>query len=548
MTQRVSSRRRFLQGVGGIALAAPFLSSLGRRVAFADPVAAQQRLLVMFTHHGCLANRWFPTRSHGALTAADYQATTLAPLAPFADKLLMPRGIRAMNEWSFEQTRGQETYYHNQVVASYFTCCPVDGWSGMSATPESIGLRPDVPARRFEARPYGGRSLDHVCAEQLSPSGLPLYLGVGRSDSSEAANFSYKTAGSETARAELFPPTTSFTTVFSQLLGGLNLRATENVLHREAVLDLVRDDLKRLQANKMSSSDKRLLQAWEGLLDSSASAAAGECAIAALDGLGTTTEALQAIDKSNDLQAHTPAMLDLAVLSALCSTNPVIFMKFPFGGDFSFLPGLDVTDADQLAHRVGIGLGGTCFTDVNLRLRAIDEWYAQQFAALVGKLDSITEGDGTLLDNTATVWFQEVSAAGAMNLNNIPILQAGGCGGYFKTGVAVNVDDGADDLPNGDSESACAAGPVETDYEILRAAATPPEFANAPINKYFCNLMNAIGVRADETGFANPQGDAPVSRFGYYDDTTAFATFLKPDPLPPTINDPGEFTELRASA
>ena len=38
---------------------------------------------------------------HGPLAAADYQATTLKHLAPFAPKLLMPRGIRAMNEWSF---------------------------------------------------------------------------------------------------------------------------------------------------------------------------------------------------------------------------------------------------------------------------------------------------------------------------------------------------------------------------------------------------------------------------------------------------------------
>jgi hypothetical protein len=34
---------------------------------------------------------------------------------------------------------------------------------------------------------------------------------------------------------------------------------------------------------------------------------------------------------------------------------------------------------------------------------------AAQFAFLVHQLDSINEGDKKLLDNTATVWFQEMS-------------------------------------------------------------------------------------------------------------------------------------------
>ena len=60
--------------------------------------------------------------------------------------------------------------------------------------------------------------------------------------------------------------------------------------------------------------------------------------------------------------------------------------------------------------------------------------------SLVGKLDGFTEGSGTVLDNSATVWFQEMSDGDSHNLNNLPILQAGSCGGYFKTGQAVCVE------------------------------------------------------------------------------------------------------------
>src|SRR3954462_8875080 len=105
------NRRQLLRGLGGALVAAPFLSSVAERAAKAagTPAAGPpQRLIVFFTHYGCLTDRWFPTKSHGPLSKEDYAALqTLSPLAPFADKLLMVRGVRAMNEWSFAGTLGQ---------------------------------------------------------------------------------------------------------------------------------------------------------------------------------------------------------------------------------------------------------------------------------------------------------------------------------------------------------------------------------------------------------------------------------------------------------
>ncbi|WP_437710743.1 hypothetical protein WMF45_37615 [Sorangium sp. So ce448] len=76
----------------------------------------------------------------------------------------------------------------------------------------------------------------------------------------------------------------------------------------------------------------------------------------------------------------------------------------------------------------------------------IRDFGRKAFAYLVGRLDSIDEGEGKLLDNTATAWFQEDSDGNSHNLNNLPIFQAGSCGGYFKTGQAVNVEGGKADL------------------------------------------------------------------------------------------------------
>ena len=130
----------------------------------------------------------------------------------------------------------------------------------------------------------------------------------------------------------------------------------------------------------------------------------------------------------------------MAVLSAVCNYNPVMLLKYP--PNFVFT-GLGITRTlDSLAHRTGnASMSGTCVANVLAMLRTIDTYYATKFAKLVGMLDGIQNPDGsTLLDDTAAVWLHDVSDGAAQNLNNLPIIQAGSCGGYFKTGWAINVD------------------------------------------------------------------------------------------------------------
>ncbi|WP_437989857.1 hypothetical protein [Sorangium sp. So ce145] len=177
-------------------------------------------------------------------------------------------------------------------------------------------------------------------------------------------------------------------------------------------------------------------------------------------------------------------------------------------------------------------------------IHEIDDWYAKKFAYLVGRLDSLEEGDVKLLDNTATVWFQECSDGNSHNLNNLPILQAGSCGGYFKVGQAVNVEGGKADLTRGNSEGACGPGQTELAYSEVDSTGTPPDIATQPINKYFCALMNAIGVKAGPDGFPAVGGTNEVTHFGKYDDTRLFAD----ESNPAAIKDPGEFKALRANS
>ena len=522
------NRRLFLRGLGGAAVAAPFLSSVAERAAKAQgtTVTAPKRLIVMFTHYGCLTNRWFPTKSHGALAAADYEATTLKHMAPFASKLLMPRGIRAMNEWSFQGSLGQTTDPHTQVCGSYFTCYPV--------TPDD---------GKFNATPTG-RSLDHIAAEQVDPSGKPLFIQIG---GVRGSNTQTQDVISWEQPGQMFPGYGSPTAIFNNLTGlfgsGAMTPDTYRVVRGKSVIDIVREDLDTLKRVPMSMADQQRLNDWTELLHyTGGTVVTAQCTSATATGLGLTAQAIQ--QAGNNLQNVTPIMMNLAVLSSICDSNRVIFLKFPGTYTFSFLQANGVAinkDSHGISHRIGTAfMGGTCVDGVLEMIASIDDWYARQFAYLVGKLDSFSEGDVKLLDNTATVWFNELSDGNSHNLNNMPILQAGSCGGYFKTGQAINVEGGMATMTRGHSEEDCVNGQSTN----LDGVGTPANVATQPINKYFCNLLNAIGVKAGADGFPLKGGTAPVTKFGKYDNS---ALFKGGGPNPVTIANPGEYAELRGT-
>jgi hypothetical protein len=536
MTKRIN-RRIFLRGLGGACVAAPFLSSLAERAARAQsvPSSTPQRLIVMFTHYGCLTTKFFPAKSHGPLTAADLEATTLKPLAPFADKLLLPRGIRGMNEWTSGLVRGQGNDPHTQVGGSFFTCQPV--------TPNSDDPFSFDAATKVNAKPMGP-SLDHVIAKQLSPEGIPLFMRVGNVSARPSSAISYSAA------EEIFPGLGEVSQIYSGLTGLFGNSApmspdSYQAVKGKSVIDLVRKDLDTLERFDMSQSDKQKLGAWKELLSQTGTVmASAQCNEELATKLGANTRVPAGGDavsgKISDTLDAADIYSNLAVLAAACNANPVIFIKYP--GNYVYSE-LGVTlESHSASHRLNnANMSGTCVDGVLSMIAKIDDFYARKFAHLVQQLNSIDEGDGKLLDNTATIWFQEMSDGNAHNLNNLPIVQAGSAGGFFKTGQSINVEDGSDALSRGNSESQCN-GQSDQVNGVNQSTGTPSTVANAPINKYFVNLMNALGVKAGADGFPAPAGTAEVTHYGMYDRTEDFVGGGK---NPPSITSPGGFDALK---
>jgi hypothetical protein len=516
----VASRRIFLRSAAGVALATPFLSSLNE--VRGESPTPPRRLVVFFTHEGCVTDKWWPALEDGQLQADTFDGTTLAPLGRYYKKLLLPRGFRSMNAYA----QGQTIDPHDQAMGSKLTCAKLSTASTRYATAES---------------------LDHVIARQLNPAGVaPLVLGVG------APSTSIKDVISFSAPEQAFPANKNPANVYGRFTGiidGSSSEASYRIARGESVLDVVRGDLARYQKLDMSQSDQRRIQDWLDLLRDTEVGMAAACTTATAEGLGITADTVSAASPTGTITGGTTSfgsppddpeegnrnlatsftlggdmMMNLMALSMLCDTNRVLMLAYPGYVVFNWDGIHHTVDHGGLANRTGSSaIGGNCLDGVVEMLLEIDGWYAKKFARLVGLLDSVSEGDGTLLDNTATLWLPELSDGEAHNINNLPILMAGSAGGYLKQGYAVNVE-GA---PIGLGNSSHSCDPDQTSVASSGSAG-----GNVPINKLYVTLMNALGCTAD-----GQPGGPKVTEFGVFDGLSA----------EPGITNPGEVAALTAA-
>ncbi|WP_437739642.1 DUF1552 domain-containing protein [Sorangium sp. So ce302] len=498
------NRRLFLRGIGGAALAVPFLNSLGRS-ARAQEAPSPRRLVIFYTNNGCLTNRWFPTgieNGAGNVTAASLETTqadgkprTLAALAPFASKLLFPRGL-AMPLNGFNNKVDGTEYFdpHDQGMGSKLTCAPLD------PTGDHWAL---------------SHSLDHEIAQRFNPgtNKVPLVLSVGNAFTNVKGIVSYS------APKTPYAPVTNARTVYSSLTGlfvsGSETEADYRVARGESIIDLVSRDLNAYKARKMSGADRKKIDDWLSLLrETEQRVVPSACTAESATALGVTDAALT--------QAGYPArgggfpnsetvytlgsemMIRLIALTMMCDNNRSIVLQWPGFVTFKWDGIAHTHDHHGLSHRNGsAAVGGQCVSGVIEQIHEIDRWYAGRYAKLVKTLDSIEEGGGTMLDNSAVMWLPELADGNAHNNNNLPIVIAGSAGGYLKQGVSVNVAGGK--LEAGNSEATCSSG---TEGEN-NSGNTGSSGGTVPLNKLYTTLINALGAGTPDW--------TPVDRFGVSD-------------------------------
>jgi hypothetical protein len=458
------NRRRFLRGAGGIAVGLPFLETFAARQAWAAP---PKRFAVYFQCNGVNKDRWWPRTPFGALTPESLVGTALEPLQAHAARLLIPRPLNG-----FPKGYGQDGVPvddHNLGMCAKLTCAPPHTMSDAAKGP----------------------SIDDVIARSINPGARgPLLLHVGEMAGGRIGAAFYTASGQPAAREP--NPWNAFkawvgsgtTPVGPPVVDYLALR-------KKSVLDAVKDDLKSLQGNPvLGKADRQKLDMHFGAVRSLETTAGagmpvgGASPVAACTLGDARNKEIEA--GGGDFVRNASMMMEIAALALACDYNRVVGIQLSVGAGgprYDWLP--DALNKVHRHHPLSHGATADNATMPNLpeaeyktALFNIDLWHMQTLNLLLTRLASYSEPGGSVLDNAAVLYINELSNGLAHSHEELPILLAGSAGGALKQRQYVNITRLVD--PN-----------------AYGKPCTPP---------FFITLANALGYR-DATG-------APMMRFG----------------------------------
>lgn len=211
--------------------------------------------------------------------------------------------------------------------------------------------------------------------------------------------------------------------------------ATPAVDLRKSALDHALAECNSLRS-RLSASDRERLESYqESLRDiERRMMMVGNTPVAGMAGcslpeVGTAVNAASEANypKIGQLQ------MDIAVAALQCNVTRVISLQWGNSNDQCSYSWLGVNNlGHDLAHN-----NNNCDPSGAKKLKVYD-WYSKQFAYLLGKLKSVPEGSGTLLDNTVVLWASEFGESNGHSSDNMLWLMMGNAAGYFNTGQVLD--------------------------------------------------------------------------------------------------------------
>lgn len=390
------SRRTILRGIGA-SVALPLLDCMVPALRAAPlPI---RRAAFVYTPTGIIMNSWTPAAESSGFEFSP----TLKPLEPFRDRVLVLSGLEHHNGESLGDGAGD----HARAGATWLT-----------------GVH---PKKTEGADIHNGISVDQILAKQIGAgTSLPsLELGledvrmVGGCDSGYSCAYSNTVSwGSATTP---IPYEINPRAVFERLFGDGETTdpAARAVRSREdrSILDFVLADANRLSSS-LGAADRRKMSDY---LDSVREI---ERRIQQAEAKNATTVSLPAIDRPDGIQPtfeeHIRLMFDLITVAFQADlTRVVTFMYSREGGNRTY-PQIGVPDAHHgLSHHQNDPAKMA-------RLQLIDRYHVRMLSYLLGKLQGVKDGDGTLLDHSTMVYGSSLSDSNRHLHDNLPVLLMGG--------------------------------------------------------------------------------------------------------------------------
>jgi len=402
-SRRRLSRRAFLRGAGGIAVALPFLEAMSDS-ALANPFP--KRLVVFFTGLGTVKSAWAPTGTETDFVLGE----VLSPLAPFQDKLLVLEGI------DMESAYHGPGDPHQQGIAQALTGTEL----------QEGDIFPYACNPNAKVGWGGGISIDQFLAKEIGQTTkfASLEFGVQVQHANVSSRISYLGPGQPVPPED--DPRAAFDRIFTDLSADPESLARLRT-QRRRVLDAVMDDYGALNKRISGSDREKVENHLEAVVEiekrlDAPGLIGGACSIPTL---GDPLE----VYANDNYPALGRLQLDLLAMALACDLTRVASIQWAStqaGKVFTWL-GQNETH-HQLSH------SSSADPVRRDQIIAIGKWHAEQLAYLLGKLDAVQEGTGTLLDNTLVLWCTDIAMGQSHARRDMPYVLAGGAGGALQTG------------------------------------------------------------------------------------------------------------------
>ncbi|MCA9066137.1 MAG: DUF1552 domain-containing protein [Planctomycetaceae bacterium] len=136
-----------------------------------------------------------------------------------------------------------------------------------------------------------------------------------------------------------------------------------------------------------------------------------------------------------DIREHMKLMSDIIALAFQTDKTRIatLLLCRDIGG--LFYPFLNVRNAHHSASH----------DDYSDDWKRITQYYVSQLAYLAGRLDAMTEGDGTVLDHSCIIWVNNMWSGSRHDSSKVPLLTIGSLGNTIRTGRALDYSEAGDD-------------------------------------------------------------------------------------------------------
>jgi hypothetical protein len=398
------TRRTVLRGAG-VTMALPWLGSLSAFGETANPVFPK-RFGVIFMGNGVNEDQWGSEGSGAAMKLSK----TLSPLEPIKHKINVIHGL-------FQQRATGHGIHPPQ------TGCLLSGANIQRGAIIKAGITVDQVIANRIGQDSAQPSIVLACEQPMT--------GFHETNYSLAysSHISWQSPDSPVPN-EVYPS-----------LAWDNLFENRGSLRNVSILDRVMDDANAL-TRKISAEDKAKLDEYltslrdvERRIDPNRKSKEQAEDLAKQRNRPVFSMDRPANGLPEDLREHARLMCDIIAIAFQTDKTRVATLLLARDLSAMYYPFLQVKEGHHAASHNNLSEG----------YERIARFHLSQLAYLATKLDSMPEGDGTVLDHSCLMWLSNMWIGRKHDNSRLPLVLAGGLNGTIETGRTLNFLDAGDE-------------------------------------------------------------------------------------------------------